>query len=249
MRHDRIARVERLLREVLLEARRLKRAIDAAAAARPQRRRWTPEDVRVVRDRYPHEPTSAIARDLGRPFYTVYRTAARLGLRKTAEYLASPAACRLRRGDPVGAPYRFRKGHVPANKGLRRPGYAPGRMAQTQFKKGQRPHTWVPIGTEVVDRDGYRKRKVSDNRKLESRFNWRYVHVLVWERAHRRRVPPGHAIAFRNGNKADLRLANLELVSRRAVMLRNSVHQLPKALADVIQLRGALVRRIREATA
>jgi hypothetical protein len=121
-------------------------------------------------------------------------------------------------------------------------------MAATQFTKGARPHTWVPVGTEVVDPDGYRKRKVADDRNVDSRFNWRYVHVLVWERAHGK-VPRGHAIAFRNGNKADLRLDNLELVSRREVMLRNSVHHLPKALADVIQLRGALVRRIREATA
>jgi hypothetical protein len=49
-----------------------------------------------------------------------------MGLRKSAEYLAGPEACRLQRGDSVGARTRFSAGHVPANKGLRRPGYFPG---------------------------------------------------------------------------------------------------------------------------
>lgn len=212
------------------------------------RRRWTDIDLLALNRRYPHEPTAALARELDRPLGSVRAMAGILGLHKTPEYLASPAACRLRRGDNVGAAYRFPKGHVPANKGLRRPGWAPGRMRETQFRKGEMPHTWVHIGTEVVDGDGYRKRKVSDDRSLPSRDNWRFVHVLVWQEAHGA-VPRGHAVVFRNGDRSDVRLNNLELVSRRELMRRNSVHRLPKALAEAIQLRGALVRRIRRATA
>ena len=56
----------------------------------------------------------------------IYGRAALMGLRKSAEYLAGPEACRLRNGDSVGARTRFSVGHAPANKGLRRPGYSPG---------------------------------------------------------------------------------------------------------------------------
>ena len=212
-------------------------------------RTWTACDRRTLRALYPHKPTADVARLLNRPAHAVYSMAGLLGLHKTAAYLASPAACRLRRGDNVGAPYRFQKGHAPANKGLRRPGWSAGRMAETMFRKGgERPHTWVPVGTVVIGHDGYRKRKVSDNRKLASRFNWRFVHVLVWEKKHGP-VPRGHAVAFKNGDKADIHLRNLELVSRREMMRRNSVHRLPKALVQVVQLRGAIVRQINRRSA
>jgi hypothetical protein len=213
-----------------------------------RRRLWTwPEDQALLK-RYPHERTVDLARELRRSPSSVSARAGLFGLHKSDAYLASPAAVRLRRGDNVGAATRFRKGHIPANKGTRRPGWAVGRMAETQFKKGQMPQTWVPIGTEVVDPDGYRKRKVTDDRTKASRFNWRFVHVLLWERTHGP-VPPGHAVVFRNGDRRDIRPGNLELVSRRELMRRNSVHRLPKALAEVIQLRGAIVRQINRRTA
>lgn len=211
---------------------------------RARRKYWTREEIRRLRALYPDMPTARVARALRRSVGSIIGMACSLRLRKSAAYLASPAAGRLRRGDNVGAAYRYPKGHVPANKGLRRPGWHRGRMKETWFKRGNKPHTWVPVGTEVLDADGYRKRKVSDDRTKPSRFNWRFVHVLVWERRHGR-VPRGHVVAFKNGDRGDIRLGNLELITRRELMRRNSVHNLPKALADVIQLRGALVRQIR----
>ncbi len=73
------------------------------------------------------------------------------------------------------------------------------------------------------------------------------MHVLVWEAAHGP-VPKGHAVVFRDGDRANIRLDNLDLVTRRALMLRNTVHALPKPLAETIQLLGALTRTIRRRT-
>lgn len=64
---------------------------------------WTETQLRELRKRYPHEPTAPLARDLGHSVSSTYQRAIKLGLRKSAEYLASPSACRLRRGDGVGA--------------------------------------------------------------------------------------------------------------------------------------------------
>jgi hypothetical protein len=210
-------------------------------------RRWTAAEDAQLRCRYPHESSATLAAALGCSVARIYSRAANLGLRKSVAYLASPAACRLRRGDNIGAATRFTKGHVSANKGLRRPGYAPGRMAETQFKKGAMAgaaqRKWVPIGTEVLDADGYRKRKVADDRAVASRFNWRYVHVLVWEDAHGP-LPAGHAVVFRNGDRTDIRLDNLERISRQDLMRRNTMHNYPKPITEAYQLIGAIRRQI-----
>jgi hypothetical protein len=212
---------------------------------RAGKRLWSESDDARLRREYPDTPTAVLARELKRSLAATYNRAKSLGLTKSAAYLESPAACRLRRGDHVGAGTRYGKGHVPANQGLRRPGWFAGRMKVSQFKKGSRPHTWVPIGTEVFDRDGYHKRKVSDDRTRPSRFNWKFVHALVWEQAHGP-VPVNHAVAFKNGDKSDTRIENLELITRSALMKRNTVHNLPLPLKQTIHLLGQLTRRIRE---
>jgi hypothetical protein len=114
------------------------------------------------------------------------------------------------------------------------------------FKPGHRAgraeELYQPIGTERISKDGYLERKVNDALPLQAR--WRAVHLLEWEAVHGR-VPKGHALAFRNGNRRDIRLDNLQLISRRELMARNTVHNLPKPLADTVRLLGALNRKIR----
>ena len=221
---------------------------------RAGKRLWNAVDDVLLLARYPHEPTPSLARDFRRTLSAVYGRAAILGLTKSAEYLASPDACRLRRGDHPGVPFQFKKGHVPANKGLRRPGWGPGRMKETQFKAGQRGNRWVPVGSTRIC-DGYQYTKVRDVRSTKGgagfvpwTVNWKPTHVLLWEK-HRGRVPRGHAIAFRNrGDKRDIRLDNLECISRGELMARNTIHNLPEPLVETIQLLGALNRQIRRRT-
>lgn len=208
---------------------------------------WTDSDLEVLRARFPHEKTAGIARDLGREPGTVSQMAAKLGLRKSAKYLASPDACRLRRDGNPGIAYRYPKGHVPANKGTRRPGFSPGRMSATQFRRGERSVTaeamHQPIGTEVVRAEGYRWRKVNDDLPVHKR--WREVHRLLWEE-HRGPIPPGHSVTFINGEKSDIRIENLELLTRRQLLDRNSIYtRYPPELVQVMKLAGALKRKVR----
>lgn len=217
-----------------------------AARFRAGKRRWNPEDDALLRRRYPHEPTVRIAKLLHRSLTATYNRARILNLEKSAAYLASPDAYRFRRGYHAGWEHRFKKGQTPFNKGLRRPGWGPGRMKETQFKKGVRQGVAVklykPIGTERISKDGYLERKINDDLPLQAR--WRAVHLILWEAAHGPLLK-GHAIVFCNGDKADIRLDNLECITRRALMARNSVHNLPKPLAATVQLLGALTRKIR----
>jgi hypothetical protein len=213
-------------------------------------RAWTNPELRRLRHFYPHIKTEYLARVLRRALQTTYAKAMSLKLRKTAKYLATPDACRLRRDmqSTKSVACRFRPGHVPANKGLRRPGWHRGRMRETQFKKGQMScaaqRKWAPVGTEVLDDQGYLKRKISDDRSKPSRFNWRQVHVLLWEATYGP-VLPGYALKFIDDDRGNVALNNLCLVSRADLARLNVMwNRYPRALCEVIQMRGFLKRRI-----
>lgn len=220
------------------------------SSARP----WTAADDAALRARYQHEPTATLARDLGRSLPATYNRAYVMGLHKSTEYLSTPAACRTNGRQGMGT--RFEKGCTPANKGLRRPGWGPGRMKATQFKTGSRQgaaaRNWRPIGTILTDTEGYQRIKVREARSGEAYgFGnvrvWPLLQRHVWREAHGS-IPAGFVVCFKDGNKANCALGNLEVISRRDLMKRNSVHNLPKPLAETIQLLGALRRQINKRT-
>lgn len=217
---------------------------------RAGRRIWSAEEDDALRRAYPNMPTQPLAVQLRRSLASTYQRAGTLGLKKSAAYLASPEACQLRRGDNRGGRTRFKPGHVPANKGLRRPGWAPGRMRDTQYKHGQRngraAQLYMPIGsTRLIG--GYLYRKVSDRPNVPHTVNWKLESLLIWRQAGRR-LRRGQVLIFKNKNALDVRLENLERITRRQLMARNSVHNLPLPLARAVQLLGALNRQIRRRT-
>lgn len=212
---------------------------------------WTKEMLDELSKRYPHEKTEKIAADLGVALDRVFRKAKNLGLSKTAEYLASPDACRLRRDNSGGIPFRFKKGQTPANKGLRRPGWAPGKMAQTQFRKGNSPHNTHEIGSYRITKDGTLRRKISNDKGSNSK-RWRGVHELVWIEANGP-VPAGHICVFKPGMRTtvleEITVDKVECISLAENMRRNTYHnRYPKEVGLAIQMRGALTRRINNLT-
>lgn len=205
------------------------------------RKIWTTEEEATLQKLYPDTPTAELARLFACPVYTVHGKAKRLGLSKSEAYLKSPSACRLRRGDNIGKEFRFEKGHVPANKGLSRPGFAPGRMGESQFRKGNKPFNWKPVGSERI-MDGYLQRKMTDTGYPPR--DWQPVHRLLWEEANGP-IPPGQVLTFADGDRSNIVLSNLCLISRADLAARNNVWtRYPRELAEAIQLGGALKRKI-----
>ncbi len=203
------------------------------------RRAWTADDEALLRWLYPDWPAAGLVHVMGRTAAAIRQRALLLGIGKSAAYLAANA-----RG-------QFRPGLVPHNKGLRRPGWAPGRMRETQFKPGRAPQTarnYRPIGSLRVDKDGRLARKVTDDTTLAPARRWRAEHALVWEAAHGP-IPAGHIVVFRPGcHTTDPRAITpdkLELITRAENMRRNSIHtRLPPEVVDLVRLRNALQRRI-----
>lgn len=193
--------------------------------------------------------TARLAALLGRSVVSIYQRAQIWGIKKSEAYDARKKAVERRNLLKAGVAYRFTAGHAPANKGLRRPGYAPGRMSATQFKKGRPPseaRNYKPIGSYRINGDGYLDRKLSDTGVPRKR--WQPVHRLVWMAANGP-IPAGHAVAFKPGRETTeldaITVDAVELVTRSQLMLRNSYHtNYPKEIAKLIQLRGAIQRQI-----
>lgn len=220
-----------------------------------KRRPWTTRERALVPRLYPHKPTAEIAEQLGRSMAGVYNQARAMGLRKSEAYMASPAACRMRRGDDVGTATQFKPGQIPANKGLRRPGWSPGRMAETQFKKGRPPsaaRNYAAIGSHRYSKDGYLERKVTDDQSLTPTRRWTAVHRLVWEAEHGP-IPAGHAVVFLPGRRTralkKITIDALELVSRAELMRRNTVHRYSVEMQQTIRALGRLKKAIKRKTA
>lgn len=210
---------------------------------------WTPEELAILAELYPDHTAKALSLVLDRTVASIYGMSAKLGLGKSPEFLASPASGRTdgKRGESG----RYKKGSVPANKGARRPGWAPGRMAETQFKKGEMTgaaqHNYVPIGTTRVTKYGALERKVTDDSALYPARRWRPVAHLVWEAANGP-IPAGHVVRFKPGMRtaveAEITLDRLDCISLADNMRRNTLHRYPKEITDVIRARGVLNRRI-----
>lgn len=107
---------------------------------------------------------------------------------------------------------RFKKGHIPANKGTHPP--TVGRMAETQFKKGGLPPNTKPVGYERITRDGYIEVKIKMRPSHPScNDNFKLKHRLVWEEAHGP-IPEGCNIIFLDGNRQNCDLENLAIVTK-----------------------------------
>lgn len=206
---------------------------------------WTDEQLDLLRMFYPSFNSENVAFMVGHSVRSTYQKARALGLKKSAELMSTESARRISQIDHPAREHRFQKGLVPWNKGTKGVVGVHEACRATQFKPGERRGVAVklyqPIGTERVSKDGYLERKVNDDMPLQKR--WRAVHLVVWEAANGL-LPKGHAVTFKDGNKRNLALENLELVSRADLMRRNTRHNLPPELQEIVQLRAVLTRQI-----
>ena len=106
---------------------------------------------------------------------------------------------------------RFKKGQKVWNKGMK--GLNIGGK-ETQFKKGQTPINYRPVGSERVNVDGYVEIKIKDP------STWEPKHRVVWEEANGK-VPKGHVVIFGDSNRLNVDLDNLILITRRQLSYLN----------------------------
>lgn len=115
-----------------------------------------------------------------------------------------------RRGFFTGRSGKFDPGHIPSPKAR------PKGPNKTSFKPGQRPHNYLPVGTMRVDSDGYHQIKTADPRM------WSFTHILKWEEANDP-IPDDKILTFIDGDRDNLDMDNLELVTRKQALSINQV--------------------------
>lgn len=207
---------------------------------RSPRQFWTPKEDSVLIYLYPNNRTEDILAFLpGKTKSSLYYRANKLGVKKAPGLVARLVAEAMADPNHGGRRAQFRKGEATWNKGK---SYMPGgRCSDGWFQKGQRPHTWNPVGHERITRDGVLERKISDTGI--TRRDYVGVHRLIWLEAGNV-IPPGHIVVFKDRNHSNLCLENLECISKQENMRRNSYHQYGPEVAKVVQLRGAIARQI-----
>lgn len=173
-----------------------------------------------LKKEYASTSNADLAKALGVSISSVTHYASTLGLKKSPEYLRSLVSERFLN---EGVKTRFKPGDVSWNKGMSQEDFltpeALEKVKKTQFKKGLVPHNHQPIGSERITKDGYIEVKYQD-----VSFNKNYIlkHRLVWIQANGP-IPKGMALEFIDGDKMNVVLENLRLISRKELLFKNQI--------------------------
>lgn len=201
------------------------------------RRFWTDTERATLRALYPDHSAAECAAALGRPYRSIVDQVRRHGLRKSREWIVGRARANTLRQGHGSRSGQFKPGHRTWNSGMKGLQLSDSR---TRFKPGIIPHTWRPVGYEIVRADGILYRKVTDDhRGDQARWNFAPVHQLVWRAAHGN-IPRGHIVVFKPGMHTTvpehITLDRLELITRAENMRRNTIHNYAPPVKAVIRL-------------
>lgn len=188
----------------------------------------TVEQVELIVKLYPDNTNSVLAAQFDLPIHSVKNLATRLGLRKTSEHMQSTAK-----------QTQFKKGHTTWNKGKSHPAHP--NTTKHHFKKGQTPHNHQPIGTTRIS-DGYLQVKTADTGNTVR--DYQPVHHLVWIEKHGP-IPADHCVIFKDKDRSNIELDNLECISRIELMRRNAIYNYQPELINSIRILAGFKRKLR----
>jgi hypothetical protein len=185
---------------------------------------------------YPHHSSKYIAELLGVSITKVYNTAWAANVKKSAEYMLTPESGRIIEPSVAN---QFKPGHTPHNKGKQISAEIYEKVAPTMFKRGNKPHNTKPNGTINVraDKSGrlYQYIKIKD-------CQWELLQRYVWTQANGE-IPPGSVVIFLDGNYLNCDISNLQVISRKENMARNTIQRYPAELQEVMKLTCKLKRK------
>ena len=196
---------------------------------------WTLEETELLIEYYPHRSTKEVAFITGKSISQCYAKAFALQLHKTPEYLATEASGRLQKGNQAT---QFHKGHQPWNKGMK--GLDIGGK-ESQFKKGHVPANHKEVGAERIDEDGYTYIKIAEHTR------WVLKHRHIYEQ-HHGKLEPHMRVIFKDGDRANCAIDNLEAITKVENMQRNTVTKYPQPLRQTIKTLNKLWHAIKSKT-
>lgn len=108
---------------------------------------------------------------------------------------------------------KFKKGQTSWNKGRKMSTEQYEKCKKTMFQKGNLSNA-RPVGDERIDIDGYTYIKVKQPNKWVLKHRWLYE-------KEKGKIPKGYNLIFADGNKQNLNLDNLILVSNSELFIMN----------------------------
>ena len=145
---------------------------------------------------------------------------------------------------------RFEKGQKSWNKGKKWDDYMSDQgkvnSSKTWYKKGNISDNADAIGTEKWksknDDEGLLYVKVQDGKR---QANWKQKHRMIWEEVNGK-IPKGHKVIFKDGNRHNFSIDNLALVSNSEMLIlnKNNLIYNDKELTEV----GINIAKIKDRT-
>ena len=184
---------------------------------------WSVEDLKKLKELYPKHEAKELVDVFGRSLKAIYSATKKYKMKS-------------------GRDGRFKKGHIAHNKGKKQIEFMTPdgieRTIPTRFKKGCIPHNKNPLGSERINFDGYIEIKTKEPDLYELK------HRIIW-REKFGQIPPSHNIQFKDGNRQNLDIDNLYMISRAdQLKYANSIHNYPHEICETIRTLGLLSRQI-----
>jgi hypothetical protein len=207
------------------------------------KRIFTPEKLEKLKQEFPHRKTADIAADMDFHYYTVSNKAHALGLKKTAEFMREHGN---RLQGERGKATRFKKGHVPANKGKKMPDELKERIKHTFFQPGHVPATTKHFGKPYLYERVKKNGKIEKLWWIQESTNKRSAYLAYLCRKHgidltgkKPRLKPGF------DHSRPPTIDDIVIISNQRNMELNSFHNnYPEQVRKLIQIKGALTRQI-----
>lgn len=194
---------------------------------------------------YADEDTKELAKELNISVSKIYRIADKLKLRKSQAYLDNWKLSGRGKMIEGGMKSRFKPGHSSWNKGISPKLYMKPESYQqiqkTQFKKGGLPANTKHDGAISLRHD---KSGASYYYYRVSKGKWILYHQKIYQDAYGP-IPKNHIIVFKDRNSLNVSLDNLECITKRENMNRNSFHRLSPEIKKTIKVLTKLKKTIR----
>lgn len=202
------------------------------------RRKFDPKskENKFIKKHYLKVPLKRLGVMMGHTESFVYGRLKRLGLSVPPDIVAQ------RKLDS-----QIKPGNVPANKGKKMSKAAYKKCKATMFKKGQIPHNAIGFKDgDISIRQRHPKQGGRSYKWIrEGLGKWQLLHIHNWEKKHKKKLPKGHCLWFKDNDTMNCKPSNLELITRAENLKRNRSNFL--SLPEDVRQASTLIKKLNKA--
>lgn len=189
---------------------------------------WTEAENEILRNDFPNNKTKDVAIKLGKTSNAVSYMANKMGIKKSKEYKSKIGSWFIENLIEGGKKSRFKKGSAPANKGKKVSKEVYERTKHTFFQKGNVPVNLKYDGHERLTKNGFIMIRKSPGKYV-------LKHRDMWIQNYGE-IPVGYVIVFKDKDRSNIVLENLEMISMSQNMLNNSIQNYPEEIKSSMKL-------------